>query len=167
MTVLNYQLTELDNSIGLDLLLDGNGDLTIDSDGDIKSVTGANNLAASLRRRLTTAPQGYSRLINQTDSYIAIDTNYGSSLANYLSVPLDESMLNEMLQAVERVVIQDSRIQNVQATITATKLNSTDMQVYYAPKPAADITNNTVGSFAINGFVPGTTNQYSFVLPVG
>ena len=167
MTVLNYQLTELDNSIGLDLLLDGNGDLTIDSDGDIKSVTGANNLASSLRRRLTTAPQGYSRLIKDPDSYAAIDSNYGSSLTNYLSMPLDEGMLMDMLQIVEAVVMQDSRIQNVQASITSTTLNSTDMQVYYAPKAIADIPDNTVGSFPISGFVPGTTNQYSFVLPVG
>lgn len=166
MATLNYPLTQLDLAIGLDLSLDGGDDLSIDDfDGDIQSSTGAAALSSSLRRRLSTPPSSYAKYVKTADGYEPVDTDYGSALVSYLSAPLNELTLSDIVPVAESALSQDLRIASRSVGITQTYRDGIALEVRYTP--ALQNQGNTVGQFAVDGYSleEGPNNQ-SFIIPV-
>lgn len=174
MTTLNIPLDPYDVAIGLDLTFGIDGDLAIDKlDRDLATVSGATAVSASIRRRLTTPPEAYARLIKTSDYYLEpIGLNYGSMLAQYLASPISSTGLtDDLLEEVTLAVRSDLRVQDAQVYLTeASNVKSQlSINLNYRLQPVDNLnnTNLSVGEFRVSEFAINKINQnQQLIIPV-
>jgi len=174
MTTLNLPLDVYDVTLGIDLTLGTNADLSLDDlDGDLATVSGAQMVTESVRRRITTTPEGYSRLVKASDNYlIPIGGGYGSRLPYHLSSPMTSVGLTDTVaNEVSDVATQDVRVADARSYITEVNNAKARLGVGldYRLQDVEDLSkgNVGVGSFTVAGLTSGTVNRnYQLVIPV-
>lgn len=87
-------------------LASNNGDLATNTQGDLYTVSGTDNLTAALIRRFET-PLGA----------LFYDTTYGNPVLNRLSQPMGKSFENDLISDASACILADSRVQSVTATV--------------------------------------------------
>jgi hypothetical protein len=168
MASITLPISQLDQAYGVDLLLDGSKDLSLDTyEPDLAAVVGPKSVATSLRRRLTTTPQGFTRMVKTVDGYRAVDEGYGSILMSFLSAPITSQFLDAIVEEAEKTALQDLRIASTQGNIVGVDMSEVKLQLYSTvePEPIGQV---ITGEFDLNGLPVGTVNtNYQFVLPLG
>lgn len=108
-----------------------NGDLDINAQGDLYTVSGVDNLTAALQRRFET-PLGA----------LFYDTTYGNPVLDRLSKPMGQSFESDLLSDASSCILGDSRVQSVNVSVTIDrKSRAVAFQISYVAR------DGTTGSF--------------------
>lgn len=174
MTTLNLPLDSYDAVIGLDLSFGLNGDLAIDNlDGDLATISGAPAVAEAIRRRITTTPEGYARLVKTSDYYLEpVGVGYGSRAALYLSNPMSGAGLtDDLVNDINSAVLSDIRVQDAQVYVAgASNVEARlDIGLNYRLQPLDTLDSNrvSIGEFSIAGLTIETVNRnQQLIIPI-
>jgi hypothetical protein len=174
MTTLRLPLDSYDITLGVDLDLGVNADLRLDElDGDLATVSGAPMVTEAVRRRITTAPAGYSRLVKTDNNYAtAIGLGYGSNLPKYLSNPMTMPELgDDVTSEIDQAVNRDPRVINGRSAITEANNIQASLAVAlnYNLRDVDNLSGNrlAVGEFSVAGLSTSTVNSnYQLVIPI-
>lgn len=166
MTTLSLPLDTYDAAIGLDLKFDVKGDLALDDlDGDLATISGASAVSEAIRRRITTTPEGYTRLLKLTENSLdPIGIGYGSGAVNYLSNPMNNAGLSDdVVEEIDTAVRRDPRVATSQTYVTEVNNVGARLEIalnykLYAPD-TLDGRRLSVGEFSIAGLTIGTVNR--------
>lgn len=174
MTTLSLPLDPYDVALGLDLKFGVTGDFELDDlDGDLATLSGAPMVAEAIRRRITTTPNGYARLVKVSDNYLEpIGVGYGSNVPYYLSNPLTDLDTSEKVEdEVRMAVSRDRRVSANQVYITeVNNIGATlGIGLNYRLSGLDELAERrlTIGEFSIAGLTAGTVNRnQQLVIPV-
>ncbi len=170
MAALKRRLDIYDDVIGSDIKINPLGDLELDPlDSDLSVATGSEVLGSAVRRRLSTPLNGYGRVVRTATGYQVIDSNYGSALSNFLSAPLTDLALEEVVEVVKQDAVQDIRIAQAAAAISSVGQNGYSIQLYYIPRGVNELKREdiTVGEYSSETiFNAQVATNYSLLLPL-
>lgn len=120
---------------GIDLDLDYNDSFVVTTLGDFQTISGEDLIAKALVRRLMTPPSGMRRWIKTPNGVTRIDENYGNEIFDYLSAPLNYTVLNEVHRAITDCVAQELRVEMDDLKITLVNVNTIDVEILYRIRP--------------------------------
>jgi hypothetical protein len=170
MAALKHRLDVYDNVIGSDVKIAPLGDLALDPlDSDLSVLSGSEALGAAVRRRLSTPLTGYGRIVKTARGYEYVDADYGSTLSNFLSAPITDLALDDVVEVVQQDASKDPRLAQTAAAITEVNQNGYAIQLYYLPKTVDELIAQglTVGNYAENTvFSAQVATNYSLLLPL-
>jgi phage baseplate assembly protein W len=86
------------------------GDLFSDSDGDLASNEGWDNLRQAIVRRLNTMQGHLSRLVRDVESLYRVNHTYGNPAYRFLSEPINNNTINGLRTGVEECLREEDRI---------------------------------------------------------
>ena len=121
---------------GVDIKTDDNGDLVVDSTGDLVSIGGLDNFHAAIRR-----------LLNTENGVWFEERAYGASMNKYLSRPNTESVRKACGLEIKSSLSLDPRIKDM-PLIKTIKFDDTRFDVEVTVTPI------------------GTDNDFNFIYPI-
>lgn len=108
-----------------------NGDLAVNAQGDLYTVSGIDNLTAALQRRFET-PLGA----------LFYDTTYGNNLYSRLSKPMGQNFEKDVINDVTKAMLADRRVKSVTVQVAIQR----EQRIVMVNVSFKDINGNT-GSF--------------------
>jgi hypothetical protein len=130
---LSTRLIEPEN-VGLDISLNSEGDLLINSKGDIEILNPDKSIAISLLRRVLTPFGGYSRVFREDQVLIEEGLDLENIAYSYLSSSKTSTLTQDLKVKLKELAEIDERIEVIDVTIKPSGLTDINLNLTYKTK---------------------------------